>query len=247
MVQDSPYTSGELFHFVGRKSPTNDQANYEALVKILKQQCVSYWPHIPNWGLTQFRIKWDKNLLSEELVVPQVTCFADIRKDHLHVHTRKYGGFGLSFPRELLVSYGTRPVMYFPLFPNDKREIFGRGLVNHIEAHFKAFNELAINPELKHRDRYFGSAPKTKEESIHGMWDIFVKEFLAFIKPFDSSLDNNHSDNFYMEREWRKFGNLCFETSHVRTIVVANGYKEPLEAEFSVYQGRIFTVEELEQ
>jgi hypothetical protein len=247
MAQDSPYTSGELFHFIGRKCPTDDEANYQTLLKVLNARCVSYWPHVPNWGETQFIIRWDRNLLNEELVVPRVTCFADIRKEHLRVHVEKYGRFGLSFPRELLVKCGGRPVMYFPLFPNDRREIFGRGLVNNIETQFKAFNDLAVNafPETRFDDRFFSTPAKTMEGAIHGMWNIFVKDFLAFIKPFDSSLENYHTDNFYMEREWRKFGNLCFEADHVRTIVVANGYKQQLEDKFPVYRGKIFTVEEL--
>ena len=41
--------------------------------------------------------------------------------------------------------------------------------------------------------------------------DAFVQHFLAYIKPFNSELADNDPNNFYSEREWRKFGNLLFQ------------------------------------
>jgi len=108
------YVSNELFHFVGRKQPTDDQTNYKILREILRKQCVSHYPHKNGWGSISYTVDLEKSLFSEELIVPTVTCYADIPEKSLDTHIKKYGKFGLSFSKELLINYGARPVMYIP-------------------------------------------------------------------------------------------------------------------------------------
>src|SRR5258708_6962023 len=100
------YTSDELFHFVGRAHPNDHEANYETLLKVLRGGHISHPPHDPNWGKTRQEFNWDKGLITEELIVPTVTCYCDIPMECLKLHTSKYGQFGLSFDRELLIRYG---------------------------------------------------------------------------------------------------------------------------------------------
>ena len=40
------------------------------------------------------------------------------------------------------------------------------------------------------------------------MWMFFIQHLLAYIKFFDDTLHLEDPDNFCMEREWRRFGNL---------------------------------------
>src|SRR5215467_5099242 len=121
----STYTSGELFHFVGFRSPDDHETNYKTLLKVLGDCWVSHPPHERNWGRTQAAIDCSKRLILEELIVPAVTCYADIPLDHLGLHARKYGMFGVSFRRDYLVKYGARPVFYIPFSRSDFLSPFG--------------------------------------------------------------------------------------------------------------------------
>src|SRR4051812_5389252 len=107
----SRYISNELFHFVGRSHPTDHETNYQILLKVLDSRCISHPPHNSDWGAHQITINWDKSIFTEELIVPSVTCFCDIPFETLGIHLKKYGMFGVSFDRSLLIKYGARPVI----------------------------------------------------------------------------------------------------------------------------------------
>ena len=128
---DTPYTSDELFHFVGYRSPTDDEKNYQILVEILRVSCVSHPPHNPepDWGAVTVKTNWNGLLRYGDdkdngLIVPTVTCFGDIPASGLGIHIEKYGKFGVSFPRDYLIRYGARPVMYVPLRNDDWSGIY---------------------------------------------------------------------------------------------------------------------------
>lgn len=240
------YTSSELFHFVGRNEPENHAQNYKTLVSVLTEPgCVSHWPHRRDWGSMQLRINPGGSLLNEELIYSTVTCFADIPRDKLHMHIKKYGHFGVSFLRRLLVKYHARPVMYLPWFTDDYLGISGRPLILRIDQIYKALFELSRETSKEETTRGFSQPPRSREETVEETETIFSAHFLGFLKVFNADLPNDHPKNYYMEREWRKFGNLCFEPHDVQTILVADGYKEQSEDKFPVYRGRILRVSEL--
>jgi len=236
------YTSNELFHLVGRRHPHDDQANYELLSKILTSGCVSHSPHENNWGNVSHTIDWNKSLVNGELLVPTVTCYADIPFGSLNIHVRKYGKFGLSFPREFLIQYGARPVMYVPLSYDDWNSGGGATLLNDLEVVYKGFYDLVLSKASPIGDTFSRKQrkkPGNEVEAIKAMGSIFAKEFLAFIKPFISHLEQNHPDNFYLEREWRKYANLKFTPDDVSKIVVAKGYLSRLKQEYPHYRSKI--------
>jgi len=197
------YTSQELFHFVGHSDPSDDQSNYETLSKVLTAGCVSHPPHENNWGRVGYAINWEMSLENEKLIVPTVTCYADIPFGSLGTHVKKYGKFGLSFPRDLLIQFGARPVMYVPTRDDDWRSIHGTTLLRDLEAVYKAFNDRVVSkmPISDTSTRYLGSEPSNEAEAADAMRSVFAKDFLAFLKPFNSNLSQNHPKNFYMERE----------------------------------------------
>ena len=45
-------------------------------------------------------------------------------------------------------------------------------------------------------------------------------QFLAFVKPFNATLALEDPENYYMEREWRRFGNLKLQQNCLRRVVV---------------------------
>ena len=240
----SNYTSDELFHFVGHSSPSDDKKNYEKLGKVLRSNCVSHFPHDNTWGKVSHITTWDNRLETEQLIVPTVTCYADIPFDALPIHVSKYGKFGIALPSWLLTKYGARPVMYIPMRSDDLQSINGLSLLRDIEAIVKGFNEHVFEKrgEEPAEGRKLGKKPNTPEAAIFAIHSMLLKDFLAFIKPFNSELPHNHPNNFYMEREWRKYGNMKFETAQVSRVVVAKGYKEQAAKDFPAYEDRIFEI-----
>lgn len=239
-----PYISNELFHLVGRRQPTDDEANYQILLKVLDSSCVSHPPHNQDSYSHRIAFNWDKSIFSEELVVPGVTCFGDIPYANLHIHMKKYGKFGLSFSREFLIKYGARPVIYMPLQPSDPYKgwgtIYCESLLLDLEQIWRGFREHIVIPvDEGSRSRSMGVKPTNPKEAALAMDDMFTQQVLAFIKPFNSELQDDHPDNFYLEREWRRFGNLNFKPKDVAHVIVHPNYIERLKTERTIYSNKI--------
>lgn len=235
-----PYISNELFHLVGRSHPTDHEANYQTLLKVINSSCVSHPPHNPHVYEHRIAYNWESSLFSEELIVPSITCFCDIPFETLGIHMKKYGMFGLSFSREFLIKRGARPVIYMPMQPSDTQRGWGtihcESLLHAIEQKWKGFYELVVSPVAQDtRTSSFGQKPTSTEDAIRDMDDVFTQHFLAFIKPFNSELPDEHPDNFYLEREWRKFGNLGFQPREVMRVIVSRDYVERLKKEHPTY------------
>lgn len=240
----SKYASDDLFHFVGHSSPSDDNSNYGRLREVLGSICISHFPHDGSWGKVSHTTTWDNRLETERLIVPSVTCYADIPFEALSIHTSKYGKFGIALPRWLLTKHGARPVTYIPMRSDDWQSINGLTLLRDIEAIVKGFKELVVDTQEREepRSRTLGKKPSTPEEAISALHSMLLKDFLAFIKPFNSELPHNHPNNFYMEREWRMYGNMKFEAGQVSRILVAKGYKDQTIEDFPAYGDRVFEI-----
>jgi hypothetical protein len=134
----------ELFHFVGARHPTNRDANYEILQSILKErQLRGRWrggdPH-----RVSLRFNPSESLKRGELIDANVVCFCDIRRSELAIHVSKYGEFGLSFYRGILIQQNTRPVTYIPCYFGDWRSYSGETLIKDILAVYESFQEQVI-------------------------------------------------------------------------------------------------------
>lgn len=79
------------------------------------------------------------DLITEELIVPTVTCFCDIPFEHLGTHLERYGLFGLSFDRNFLARHGARAVSYVPVHRDDRFSPYGHTLLRDIEQVYRAF------------------------------------------------------------------------------------------------------------
>lgn len=234
------YFSEELFHFVGHTDPSDHEKNYSTLKSILQSGCISHPPHNTDWGATSITFTWDNALVSG-MIVPTVVCFCDIPREHLSLHINKYGAFGLSLPKGLLARYGGRPVMYVPIRADNHRSPFGAEMLRDVEQVYRGFR-LHILGKVDHGDRVtrmLGTLPASEQEAASAMDSVFTKHFLAFLKPYDLHLAEDHLEHYYAEREWRKFGNQQFSPSDVRRIIVAPGYKQRLGRELPQYERRI--------
>jgi len=235
------YFSDELFHFVGRSRPGDHEHNYRVLKKILSEGCIAHkGPEAGSnsgWGVTSVRVDWSKTLVSQELIDPTIICVCDIPLEHLGMHLEKYSPFGLSLSKQLLIKHGARPVFYVPLSTSDKGSPFGQQMLLNVDQAYRGFHEHVVRRTERPRSRIhvIGSRPKSAKDAIAAVDAILAKDFLAFIKPFDSALGPDHQDNYYAEREWRKYGNQLFKPQDVRHIVVGHGYRRRFRREMPAF------------
>lgn len=240
---NTPYTSDHLYHFVGWRTPQDDEENWKTLSLILDASCISHPPHDAGFGTTAYTIDLSKSLFSEDLIVPTVTCFADIPEGSLGWHVKKYGYFGVCFKRDFLIQQGARPVTYIPMVPNEWRNaINGKYLLNDIEQVYRGFCDLydkRIPKTAGPVSRTMGQRPEKEEDVLRALKAILEKDFLAYIKPFDATLAPEDRRSYYMEREWRKFGNLCFAADDVSQVWVAPDYRERVQARFPALSSKV--------
>lgn len=238
------YISPELFHFVGSAAPLDHERNYSLLKLVLSTGCVSHPPHEKGWGKVSYALDLEKRLACEEMLVPTVTCYCDIPYDQITPHIGKYGSFGLSFSRHQLTKYGARPVIYVPCRPDDWAGVFtGHTLLRELEATFRGVYQQrrALEPEQDGPGRgvELGSPATTALEALQKAEHTLALRVLAFVKPYESTLDDSDPKYYYSEREWRKLGNLPFEPSDVIRIVVHDNYLERARQELPEYRERL--------
>jgi len=237
------YTSSELFHLVGRSHPDDHEANYQILLKVLDSYCVSHPPHVPGVSPHRITTNWDKSIFTGELIVADVTCFCDIPYDTLGIHMRKYGMFGISFDRDFLIKYGARPVIYMPMRPSDPLwwgSIHCETLIRDIEQIWRGYRKQVIDPMgLTAKTRSLCEEPTSPQNAVSAMDEVITQYFLAFLKPFNSELPDDDPDNYYMEREWRRFGNSPFQPNDVRHVLVAPAFVARLKNERPLYSDKI--------
>lgn len=245
MSNPSGYTSEILYHFVGRTNPLDHEQNYSILHKVLTAGCVSYPPHSDTNGVGElgFILDLDKSFFTQDLIVPTVTCYCEIPYKQLGIHVTKYGLFGLGFDKRFLIRHGARPVFYMPYSQHDRMglSIHGKNLILDVERVFKSFGQLEerVSEGKFDTTRYLNTPAVSTKQAIEDMYSMFAKDFLAFVKPFDCSLSDDHPENYYMEREWRKYQYLRFEPDYVHTVIVAPKFGDRARLDFPMYAEKI--------
>lgn len=240
------YTSEYLYHIVGLRHPSDHDANYEILLKILDDGAVTHPPHDLNSTLRIRTYLWNANIEKGELIVPQVTCFCDIPFEALPLHLRKYGSFGISFPRFFLVRSGARPVIYIPLQSNDPYA--GWGTIHCLTALRdwmairEGFYEQLVTPVMERvKMRTLGVKPDNPDNAVYAVDDFLTNDIFAFMKVFDSDLTDDGPENYYMEREWRLPGNLKFQMEDVANVIVHKNFVERLAHDRPAYASKIIS------
>ena len=240
-MPDHKYVSDELFHFVGFSHPSDHEANYQVLLKILDSKMVIYRDFDPGSIGLRMSVDWNADIVNGQLVVRQVTCYCDIPETALGIHKSKYGLFGVGFPRTYMVGRGTRPVIYVPIQPNDYRSgwgsIYGVLAIEDWKNAWDAFNEFVVEPNREHvMKRTLNIRPQNAKEAVWAVDDLVTKDFFAFIKAFDCDLSDDEVSNYYMEREWRLIGALRFSESDLSSVFVPKHYEKRLIDDRPSYQ-----------
>jgi hypothetical protein len=63
--------------------------------------------------------------------------------------------------------------------------------------------------------------------------------FLAFLKPYNAILPLDHAENYYMEREWHRLGNVPFDSTVVGHVIVPPPFVKALRREFPEFADKI--------
>jgi hypothetical protein len=106
-MSPSRYVSDDLVHFVGRSAVSDDDA-FSRLAAIFQDG----WLLTPtafaiedrDENVSNFSLKPNVKLSSNDRYIPEMVCFADIPEEALHIHTAKYRRFGLAFSKRFLVA-----------------------------------------------------------------------------------------------------------------------------------------------
>ena len=63
--------------------------------------------------------------------------------------------------------------------------------------------------------------------------------FLAKLKFFDPTKDEDHEENFYMEREWRVLGTVAFSLEEVARIILPPSFAKRFRTDVPEYWGQL--------
>jgi hypothetical protein len=232
------YVSDELTHFIGHAQP-DDEARYSLLLTILREGLLTSDPDSPlavarQEGPVIYTYDPAEPFSNDSIEMTRV-CFCDIPVPDLPLHMRKYSNFGLAFRKPFLVAKGANPVFYWvgdaPMRARTKREALGE-----LVANFRVMADY-----LWHRQ---GEEPRPiKGQSLsvrlHLLRELVNLHLLCFIKEFDAALPEDDPDNFYMEREWRVAGIVCFTIQDVSRVIIPSAFAERFRRDVPEYFGQI--------
>jgi hypothetical protein len=258
------YISNELTHLFGKKQEEKGDTPYETLCAILSGGILS--PHGKKGGF-EFTVKGGPQIeLSENTMYnPDMICFCDIPFSDLGIHMHKYGGFGVSFPKNFIVCQGGTPVFYIPkqayvdsslthnFLSSNKEEYFNklikpyRLLFFWLFIHCNQKNQFSSDEiDLPTDDPDDPKTPKSFEELIEKfpctpdtIWKFLDFHLFSFLKFFDHRLPDNDENNYYFEREWRILGRLKFIIEDVCRIIIPRKYAESFRSDFPNYHGQL--------
>lgn len=265
LTRTDEYVSKELMHFVGRGRHADEQ--FEVFKSILTSGWLTHPPHEnhPSLGV---KVIQSATFSTNEMINPEMICFCDILPHHLRTHTDKYGQFGIGFPKRWLAAQGANPVMYvasgsgiYARLPEKQSSDLAHESITEEELKLRSSQPLRIEDyEVRTRSAVF-------DEQMKAFWEIWYEHFpiatgvegkpkqlairelrskmflvlhvLGFIKVFDETLEHDHPDNFYMEREWRRLGNLHFAAENVSSLLVPSAFLDRARDELPAYAGRL--------
>lgn len=209
-----------LYHFVGWGCPHDHDSNFETLCTILNSMRVGRYPDDDPAAGIRLVIQAGGPLEKGELIQQSITCFCDIPFEQLKIHAAKYGRFGVGVSRRMLCTFGARPVSYVPR-PSSRPDAWGHTLARDLRSLIAGVQDH-LHPSgswSKNSIRAVGASLDCKEDVLELLESVLNKELLAFLKFFDSDLPSDHPENYYMEREWRKFLPMPLEQSLEQVVV----------------------------
>jgi hypothetical protein len=238
---DQRYISDELTHFVGAHLKEVEDAHeraeqrYGLLLKILEEGQLRSQTESRSIG--RFVGFSPKEKLGR-MIRGTFISYCDIPVDDIAIHVSKYSEFGIAFSREFLLRKGANPVLYLAenaLVDGDNSETAGELWEREVPLLMEFLQDLMWAEEKTER----GEVPEDVQRAAISRQAFVFQRILPLIKPFRADLEDEHPDNFYMEREWRSYGDLDFDLSDVRRIFVPEGFAKRLREDVPDYFGQV--------
>lgn len=253
------YVSSELTHFVGRG--LDEEQQYQLFLKILNEGWVTHPPHKTNIS-GNLSVNTSSKMSSNEMYSPEIVCFCDIPIADLGIHVGKYSPFALSFSKDFIVQQGGCPVFYLPkqarvhahhkeLSPEEKMRLFQEGGVDALYENIgkgqyfdRMTQEYSALMKMFRSMIMKNSQSQVPEEHRRLMeLESFISfHIFSYIKFYDHSCEEDHDDNYYLEREWRVIGNVKFDLNDIETVFMPKRYSQRFRADFPSYESQVIFV-----
>ncbi len=214
------YVSDKLVHLAGRNKPT-DEERFELLCSILDSGLLKG----RGTGQGNIHLDFAQALTSNELLVPEAVCFCDIPLKDLGIHMDKYSHFGVAFTKVFMRSKGCNPVYYVSMHSPCTDHRYPRG-DSRREVKWGDFFQEAF-------DRWYPTVKGIDPSKLSPVDNLLLWYFLGHLKFFDNTLADDDPRNYYMEREWRRIGEMEFKRTDVATVILPSAFVPRFRAEFS--------------
>jgi hypothetical protein len=222
------YIARELTHLTKK---------YETLCAILNDRVLLGGPDIEfsRKGDIEFVSMYREDISRNAMIKVNKVCFSDIPEGQMDIHKQKYGYFGISFDKDFIVRKGGIPVHYVP-----RAAAINSRWMNECETRAGFFDRIT-----KEMYEYFDGLivehfndeeKKKKYQRLHEFIEIHIKPYYKF---FDHTLPDGHFDNYYFEREWFVVGNVKFNMSDIRSVLLPQEDESKFRQEFPKYKGPI--------
>ena len=227
------YISDELTHFVGRRFNQEDDAyerQYALLLDILRSGELGTG--------RELRAGYNPNerFSGNEYYRSNMVCFSDIPVPDLGIHMKKFSRFGLSFRKQYLIAHGANPVFYVA---RNSMAKLAHGEMRRRAEYFDGQHEKVWKFFQHFEDAPPQACGDLDPQEIRRILGFLVYHFFSFVKFYDEGLPADHSENFYMEREWRIFGNLEFSLDQVRRVIFPQDFARRFRDDLPEYFGEI--------
>ena len=237
------YISSELAHFVGGNKSTKEK-QYKVLVKIIREGLLTPTHQDPEMA-GYLATLLNGQISNNKMFMPCVVCFCDIPIGDQYIHMSKYGQFGLSFRKEFLIQQGANPVFY--IAKNSRINISevastvirATSRADYFDRMFPMYHNLI--DELKNLVNQ-NSSLKQRSLSLKKLneIDLFLKRYIfSFLIFFDDAKKDADHKNYYMEREWRIFGNIKFKIKDVYRIILPKSYAKLFREDVPEFIGQV--------
>jgi len=208
---------------------------------------------------------WSKSghfpLSSNQRYTTGVVCFCDIPVEDFPIHMAKYGQFGLAWSKDYMVARGASPLHYIaksaiamPDSPLPKDKYFDNMVRLWEEFIFSKSHSPIMNTLQGIIPQEESSRKLSEEEGVQAirvfkeiqayfaLADFIEHHIFCFMKFFDSTLPDDHPENFYMEREWRVVGNVTFDLNSVTRVILPKEFGPKFRVDFPSYVGSVYLV-----
>lgn len=200
------FVGQRLYHLVGGRRPDEDQVNFETLCAVLRSMELRTCEVAGERGGMRTLSDPNRSLTNGEPIEQSVVCLCDIPWGDLPFHARRYGRFGIGVSRSVVAQWGGRPVIYIP-FSKRAHETWGARFPDEVKLVLEGLDRFFPDTPAS-RTKVAGAPAQDAQEATDEASSLITCDVQAFLKCWDVDLPEDHPENFYMEREWRKFGNL---------------------------------------